>query len=68
MFDDYCSVFLTNKGELRNTLATKKVLAAAPETEDTLVAEGLRLIEARDWMRKAALLAANEALARIAQA
>jgi len=68
MFDDYCSVFLTNKGEIRKTLATKRVLSAAPETEDTLVTEGLRLIEVREQMRKAALLAANEALTRIAQA
>jgi ATP-dependent helicase/nuclease subunit A len=68
LFESYCEAFLTRTGELRKTLATKKALSAAPETEDTLVTEGLRLIEVRERMRKAALLAANEAIARIAQA
>ncbi len=68
LFDEYCSAFLTTTGSLRKTLATKKVLGAVPETEDVLVTEGQRLIGVLEAMRKAALLSANEALARIAQA
>jgi ATP-dependent helicase/nuclease subunit A len=45
LFDDYVSVFLTDKGEPRKTQATKKTLAMEPDAATVLGVEADRLIE-----------------------
>lgn len=43
-FDAYLGIFCTKEGELRKTLATKNAVAAMPNIDDVLRAEGRRLL------------------------
>ena len=67
-WDDWCGVFLTAKGEVRKTLATKAALKANPMAEDILAAEAERLCALAARIRACAVAAATAALLHIASA
>ena len=68
MILDYSSVFLTKKGEIRKTLATKGVIKAEPDVAEILGREAERMLELREQTLKANLLTANTALLQVAAA
>lgn len=67
-FDDWRKAFLTTKGEMRKTLATKGVEAASPGTGDILGREAERLVRLGESLKSAATAAATEALYCLAEA
>lgn len=68
-FEDYVEVYITStSGTVRKTLATKSVLKDLPEAADILAEEAARLLEVRQALKKASLLAANMALMQVASA
>lgn len=60
--DEYRKVFLTGEGEVRQRLATKAVLEAAPEVEGALRAEAERLTALGERIKAAVTAAATAAL------
>jgi len=64
-FETYLSVFLTDKGEMRARLVTKKVAQANPDVEAILVAEAMRLADLRDRCNAATIATATAALLRL---
>lgn len=67
-WEAWCGVFLTAKGEVRKTLATKKVLTAQPVAEDVLTREADRLCLLAQRLKSAMVAQATAALLRIAGA
>ncbi|MCA1973877.1 MAG: double-strand break repair helicase AddA, partial [Caenispirillum sp.] len=65
---DWCGVFLTAKGELRKTLATKAVYKANPMAEEILTAEAERLCRLAARVKACTVASATAALLRIADA
>ncbi len=61
-FDGYGRVFLTSAGEPRKTVATKAVVAGAPQLADVIDRERERLLAANDDRRRAAVAGATAAL------
>jgi ATP-dependent helicase/nuclease subunit A len=55
MFDDYCSMFLTQKGEPAKRIVTKAAAAADPSVEEVMEAEQDRILVTRDRWRAAIL-------------
>jgi ATP-dependent helicase/nuclease subunit A len=70
LFDDYIAAFLTDEGDIRDTLITKAAAAkAAPDDpRATLAAEGERLLHFTASRAGAALVAASGALIRLGNA
>ena len=64
-FDDYCSAFHTQSGEIRKSLATKAVSAAAPDAVAALEAEAARLIPIVERRNAAVIAEATDALLRV---
>lgn len=64
----WCGVFLTAKGEVRKTLATKAVYKANPAAEEILAAEAERLCRVAARIRACTVASATAALLRIASA
>src|SRR5258706_6999926 len=62
------SVFLTDKDEVRKSLATKGCLEAAPFLRDILDAEAARLMRLEGRLRSAIMLASTAALLRLGTA
>lgn len=67
-FDDWRSVFLTDKGEPRKRLCTKKVEDALPSATATLSREAERLVALSDHLRAAVTARATEALLTLGNA
>ena len=67
-FADWQKVFLTGKGEIRKSLATKGVETAVPGTLDSLGREAERLVRLSESLKSATTAAATEALYRLAEA
>lgn len=65
-YEDYRRVFLTDKGEVRKTIATKKGLASYPEGAEYAKEEAGRLQEAESKIAAAALLASTRAVLYLA--
>jgi ATP-dependent helicase/nuclease subunit A len=70
LWDDYVSVFLTDKGLPRDTekYPTKKVVAAFPDAVAVLTAEQERVLAVQERLAAARLLAATAHLAVLAEA
>ncbi len=63
LFDDYCGVFLTQKGEERQRIATRAIATASPESEAALRQEAARL---RGVLRARAAASLKEATLALA--
>jgi len=63
LFDDYCGVFLTQKGEERQRIATRAIAKASPESETALREEAARL---RGVLRPRAAASLKEATLALA--
>ncbi len=68
LFDAYCSVFLTQRGEVRKSLITKAALASDAQAGDILSAEAMRLYAIRARLRSANVAEATSVLMRLAAA
>jgi ATP-dependent helicase/nuclease subunit A len=66
--DDYAVAFLTQKGDVRDRLATKRVEDGRPGTVAVLEAEAARLRALEEGRRALKVAAATEALARLGAA
>ncbi len=69
-FDDYASIFLTAKGELRSekTICTKSVENIYPNAKAVMLAEGERLLEVADRIRAVTTAEATAALLTLGDA
>ncbi|CAK0770928.1 ATP-dependent helicase/nuclease subunit A [uncultured Gammaproteobacteria bacterium] len=67
-FDDHAALFLTEKGEPRKILITKKPAEAVPGAAEALHAEALRLVVVRERRRSAEVAMATVALLTYAEA
>jgi len=65
-FDDYKLAFITEKGEIRKTLATKKVIEANPDIESILLHEAENIISANKRLMALKQAELNKALCIIA--
>jgi ATP-dependent helicase/nuclease subunit A len=63
--EGYFSAFLTDKGEMRARLVTKRVAQANPDIEAILQAEAMRLADLRERCNAATIAAATAALLRL---
>jgi ATP-dependent helicase/nuclease subunit A len=63
--DDYAVAYLTDKGEIRKTLATKAVIAAMPDIVAILSREGERVRALGEAWRSLRLIELTEALLRL---
>ncbi len=68
LYDSYKKVFLTEKGTLRATLATKAALQNAPHIESVLIAEGERILAYEDKRKAASCAALTRDVFRIGEA
>jgi ATP-dependent helicase/nuclease subunit A len=68
LFDAYCGVFLTQRGEVRKSLITKAALASDAEAGDILAAEAMRMYTTRARLRSANVAEATLVLIRLAAA
>ncbi|MGE0120606.1 MAG: double-strand break repair helicase AddA [Dongiaceae bacterium] len=64
-FETYGQAFLTDKGEIRARLVTKKVAQANPDVEAILQAEAMRLADLRERCNAATIATATAALLRL---
>ncbi|KIL97596.1 ATP-dependent nuclease subunit A [Paramagnetospirillum magnetotacticum MS-1] len=62
LFEEWCAVFITDKGTIRKTLATKAVYKALPTAEPVLAAEAERLLRLTEKLKAARILEATQAL------
>jgi ATP-dependent helicase/nuclease subunit A len=62
LFEDWCAVFVTEKGTIRKTLATKAVFKALPAAEAVLANEAERLVRLTEKLKAARILEATAAL------
>ncbi len=66
-FTAFSKIFLTEKGEVRKTLITKKPADACPGAKDTLETTGAHLVEALNRVRSAGVAGATAALLRLGE-
>lgn len=65
LLPEYCTAYLTQKGEIRSRLASKAPKAEMPAIEDVLVREAERLVALRNRINGAALVERTVALLRL---
>lgn len=66
-YDAYQSLFLTQKGEARKSVATKTALKIFPEAEELAAAEALRLQDCANRLAAVDLMAATRAVLSLAE-
>ncbi|MCW5744699.1 MAG: double-strand break repair helicase AddA [Alphaproteobacteria bacterium] len=64
-FGDYCSIFFTDKGEIRKTLATKAAVQTLPDVMEILTAEAVRAGQLADTTRSVRLIERTAALLQL---
>ncbi len=68
LFEAYCGVFLTQRGEVRKSLITKPALATDPAVGDILDAEAMRIEAVQAKLRSANVAEATSVLVRLGAA